>query len=296
MFERTDHLTSCLTAPRRRRSFLTAAIVLPVSLMVPGDTAAAQAELQGRVMAETGRRALANAEVAVPRLGLRTLSDSLGRYRLMSVPSGEHLVVTRAVGFHPDSLVTVFEGDEALVADVLLKPAVNALEAVHVVETSRPVVRGKMAAYAERKAAGIGHFIDRDKFAKDENRRLSDIVGSNVPGVSIYRGGSSNAWVASSRTMSTAKCAMCKVSRNELLDDFDVRAGAPLACYLDVYLDGSLIYDSSARKTPLFNLNSMSPSEIEAVEVYSGPSQTPTQYNKTSGGCGVMLIWTRTGR
>jgi hypothetical protein len=46
---------------------------------------------------------------------------------------------------------------------------------------------------------------------------------------------------------------------------------------------------------PLFNLNSISPSEIQAIEVYSVPSQIPPQYNKTSGGCGVMLVWTRDG-
>jgi hypothetical protein len=81
-----------------------------------------------------------------------------------------------------------------------------------------------------------------------------------------------------------------------MLDDFDIAAGAPLACYLDVYLDGALIYDSTARKAPLFNLNSITASEIEAIEVYSSAAQVPAQYNKTSGGCGVMLIWTRVGR
>jgi hypothetical protein len=30
--------------------------------------------------------------------------------------------------------------------------------------------------------------------------------------------------------------------------------------------------------------------------VYTSASQIPVQYNKTAGGCGVMLIWTRVGR
>ena len=80
-----------------------------------------------------------------------------------------------------------------------------------------------------------------------------------------------------------------------MLDPYDVYEGAPLACYLDVYLDGAIIYNSSARRMPLFNLNSMVASEVDAIEVYTGPSQTPSQYNQTSGGCGVMLIWTRSG-
>lgn len=66
-----------------------------------GSSAAAQAELQGHVFAEGGRHPLMNAEIAVPRLSIRTLSDSLGRYRLQNIPRGEHLVVTRAVGYSP---------------------------------------------------------------------------------------------------------------------------------------------------------------------------------------------------
>ena len=281
------------STPRRRRR-ASHALLVTVALAI-SSRAGAQAELQGHVFAEGDRRPLTNAEVAVPRLNLRTLSDSLGRYRLQSIPRGEHLVVTRALGFRPDSALTVFDGDEALINDVRLKVQLNTLPTVAVREASTPVVRGKMAAYEERKAAHIGHFIDRELLAKDENRKLSDILGSNVPGLAIYRGGGSKAWGASGRTTSSAKCAMCRVSKTEMLDGMDIAAGAPLACYLDVYLDGAQIYDSSARKTPLFNLNSIGPAEIQAVEVYTSAAQIPAQYNKTSGSCGVMLIWTRTG-
>jgi len=257
---------------------------------------AAQAELQGKVLADSGRRAVVNAEIAIQVLDLRTVSDSVGRYRLQRVPRGTHTVVTRAVGFRPDTAVTTFDGDETLISDIVLRAALTTLPTVAVRETSKPVTRGKMAAYEERKSFGVGHFIDRELFAKDENRRLSDVLASNVPGLSIYRGSSSTSWAASGRTKSSAKCAFCRVTRQEMLDAADIAAGAPLACYLDVYLDGAQIYNAAARGTPLFNLNSIQPAEIEAIEVYTSASQIPAQYNKTSGGCGVMLIWTRVGR
>ena len=205
-------------------------------------------------------------------------------------------MVTRAVGFRPDTTITTFDGDETLISDVVLKPPMTALATVAVRETNKPIVRGKMAAYEERKAAGIGHFIDRALLEKDANRQLAEVLASNVPGLSIYRGSSSKSWAASGRTKSSAKCAFCRVTRQEMLDATDIAAGAPLACYLDVYFDGAQIYSSAARGTPLFNLNSMQAAEIEAIEVYTSASQIPAQYNKTSGGCGVMLIWTRTGR
>jgi hypothetical protein len=79
------------------------------------------------------------------------------------------------------------------------------------------------------------------------------------------------------------------------MDATDAAAGAPTACYLDVYYNGVLVYDSS-RKMPLFNVNSLLPSDVEGIEVYTGAGQMPVQYNKTSGGCGVMLIWSREPR
>ena len=271
-------------------------VVRGASFIAMPALASAQAELQGRVVSETSRRPVVNAEVALPTLKLRSQTDSLGRYRLQNIPRGEHLVITRAVGFRPDSAVTAFDGDEALVRDVVLRVAVNELPAVSVRETSRPIPRGKMAAYEERKALGVGHFIDREVLAKDENRRLGEILASNVPGLSIYRGSGSKSWAASGRSSGTGKCAMCRVTKGEIMDPTDAASGAPLACYLDVYLDGTTVYSSSARGTMLFNLNSIQPNEIEAVEVYTGMGQIPAQYNKTSGGCGVMLIWTRDGR
>jgi hypothetical protein len=280
-----------MAAPHR-----TSTVIAGILVLALGSSAAAQAELQGHVLAEGGRRPLMNAEIAVPRLNIRTLSDSLGRYRLQNIPRGEHLVVTRAVGFRPDSALTAFDGDEALISDVVLKIQLNTLPTVAVREASKPLPRGKMAAYEERKAAGTGRFLDRELFAKDENRRVGDILASNVPGLTIHRGGGSKSWAASGRTTSSAKCAFCRVSKQEMLENFDIAAGAPLACYTDVYLDGTLVYDSSARKTALFNLNSINASEIEAIEVYTSAAQIPAQYNKTSGGCGVMLIWTRIGR
>jgi hypothetical protein len=64
---------------------------------------------------------------------------------------------------------------------------------------------------------------------------------------------------------------------------------------LGVYVDGTAVYSSSSEQVPLFDVNGMQASEIAGVEVYTGLGQIPAQYNKTSGGCGVILIWLRDG-
>ena len=99
-----------------------AAWLTALMLVVPASRGHAQAELQGKVLADSERRAVANAEVAIQLLELRATSDSLGRYRLLKVPRGTHTVVTRAVGFRPDTTITTFDGDETLISDVVLKP------------------------------------------------------------------------------------------------------------------------------------------------------------------------------
>jgi outer membrane receptor for monomeric catechols len=42
-------------------------------------------------------------------------------------------------------------------------------------------------------------------------------------------------------------------------------------------------------------LQPLSTYDVEAVEVYVGPSQVPAQYTVMGSMCGVVLIWTRTG-
>ena len=107
-------------------------------LVLTATEAIGQSELQGRVLADGSRRPVANAEVAVPRLELRTVTDSLGRYRLSNVPPGAHLVVTRAVGYRPDSALTTFDGDETLISDVILLSPMTALPTVAVREVASP--------------------------------------------------------------------------------------------------------------------------------------------------------------
>jgi CarboxypepD_reg-like domain/TonB-dependent Receptor Plug Domain len=280
--------------------------VLATLFVATSRFASAQSELQGRVLTDSARRPISNAQIAIPRLNVAAATDSLGRYRLERIPRGEHVVITRAVGYRPDSTATVFDGDETLVNDVVLKVALNELPTVAVRARTKPVPFGSMAAFEERRAQGMGSFLDRDILAKNEHRRLAEVLASNVPGLTVHRGGGSRAWAATARNASTAKCALCPVRKRDILDMTDMAAGAPMACYSDVYLDGVIVYNSvmgspsrngrSTAPAPLFDLNSINPAEVEAIEVYTSAAQIPAQYNKTSGGCGVILIWSRTGR
>jgi hypothetical protein len=77
------------------------------------------------------------------------------------------------------------------------------------------------------------------------------------------------------------------------LNRADIAAGARPACFMDVYLNGAMIYDSRHPENGLFDVNSVPPEHIAGIEVYTSAAQIPAKYNRTGAGCGVLLIWTR---
>ena len=44
-----------------------------------------------------------------------------------------------------------------------------------------------------------------------------------------------------------------------------------------------------------FDLNLVDPDQIEGIEVYSSGAQMPPRFNRTSSGCGAVVIWMRVG-
>jgi hypothetical protein len=47
------------------------------------------------------------------------------------------------------------------------------------------------------------------------------------------------------------------------------------------------------RNEKLFDINSISSSEIAGVEVYHGAATIPAQYEGMRTTCGLLIIWTR---
>ena len=68
------------------------------------------------------------------------------------------------------------------------------------------------------------------------------------------------------------------------------RRGPPAnACLPRLFLDGVRVtYDVQN------DINAVvDPGQVEAIEVFRGPSEIPVQYNDNNSQCGVILIWTR---
>ena len=267
-----------------------AAVVL--ALLFARD-ASAQGEIAGRVMsADSGRPPVSGVEATIAKLRFTTLSDSSGRFRFRNVPPGAHVMIFRAIGFRAESSTVTIDFDEVVSSEVVLTRATGGtVLPERVVTAPGAAPPAKLVEFMERQKVGVGHFINRDQLAKAEGglRQTGDVI-SLIPGV-VVRRGSNRIWVASGRA-TNVKCAFC-VFTVEQLSPADRAAGARPACFMDVYIDGALVFDSKHPENGLFDVNTIPPEHIAGIEVYAGAAQTPAKYNRTGGGCGVLLIWMR---
>ena len=250
----------------------------------------AQGEIAGRVVAaDSGRPAVQGVEASIARLGRAAVSDSSGRFRLKDLPPGEHLVVMRAIGFRSESSKVYIDLDEVVSWDVVLTRTEGTVLPERVVTAPEDRPPAKLREFTDRQKRGIGQFINREQLAKAEGglRQTGDLIAV-LPGVRVRRGGT-RTWVASARAINSGKCVFCKGGVSAV----DYELGARPACYLDVYIDALLVFDSAHPENGLFDVNMLQPEHIAGIEVYTSASQVPAKFNRTAGGCGVLLIWTR---
>ena len=65
------------------------------------------------------------------------------------------------------------------------------------------------------------------------------------------------------------------------------------SCTPSLFMDGIMGEAGGVLASqPLYIDERVAPFEIEAMEVYTSPSQSPLQYQGI-GDCGVLLVWTR---
>lgn len=239
----------------------------------------------------------ANGGAVVKPRHLTAQTDLHGAYRICGPPWDHRLKLSTAFdGRLPPLEIRIGDGrvrrrdfwirhgqriaDSASAASAAASAAAQQLSPVQV-SAERTVLR----EFEERRAFGIGHFITRAELDAQENRSTGDVL-ARVPGARIARalsGGS--AWLVTGRTPVAASMASG--------DSFDEQKGARPACYADVWIDNSRVY-AYRRGESLFDVNTIQPNQIEAIEVYSSAATIPTRYAR--GGaeqCGLLVIWTK---
>lgn len=250
------------------RPFATALLVASTLLPLRDGTAQRPggAVLLGRVTVDSTKQVLAGASVSIPSLSLKTTSDSLGRFRFDGIPPGRRGLRVDMLGYAPLRTAIEFSTGDTVEVEIGVSPSMDRLDAIEIVATQNP--SRTLFDFERRRASGTGEYLTAEDLKKFTSGRLSDALRT-LRGISTITGQGGGVYAVNGRASNS-------------------RQGS---CYSAVMLDGSWIYDGERWQTP-FNVNSILPGELAAVEFYRGLSNTPVELQGRRNSCGVLVLWT----
>lgn len=251
-----------------------------VFLLFPGLLIAplpGQGVVQGVVRDSATGRVLALVEVRARVENRTTSTDSTGRFRL-PMPTGLHLIQFRRIGYATTDLTVTVATSDTVQVEVRLVAVPQELEPV-VVEEELPE-RAWPPGLDSRLRSGRGSFLVEELLRRSEHQRLSTLL-RRIRGMRVVLEPETGRHLAMGR-------------------------GAGAGCPMAIWLNGVLVYRPDMATTSAFRRGRIPREEqggppsvdhwltgdLEAVEVYS-VAETPIQYAVTGGGCGTMLLWTR---
>jgi hypothetical protein len=246
-------------AARPRRHFAAA-------LMLAGFHALSaqsnRATLVGTVRDSAGA-ALGGVRIMTVPAGAIAITDSSGRFALRDLAAGPTRFTVRRIGFQPGEFSLDLKAGDTLDYDLRLDEAAVPIPGMETegVSTADQVLK---KFYDHRASGGGGHFIVRADIERQRPERLSDMLRS-IPGLELFS--------------DPARQRKVRAARSNL--------GAFGDCPIEYWIDGV--------RAEGFTIDEMAPQDVEAMEIYSGPSTLPPEYRTTRGtpGCGTIAIWTR---
>lgn len=202
---------------------------------------------------------LAGAMFVVAGTDRRMTSDSAGTFRVGGLPGGKFTIEGRAIGFEAMALAVSILLDSTVRLHFEFRPLVVQLPGIEVDAGSLPASEARLKGFHERRAAGFGRFITRDDIVRRDPRDSWELL-RGIPGVRL---------VGKRVQMST---------------------GQTRGCVVQYFVDGLHIVFP-----PSDLLIQFLPRDLEGIEVYRGPAETPVAFSRGGAECGVIAIWTRMG-
>lgn len=232
---------------------------LPRSLLLL-TLAAPVVDAQSRATLTGSVRDTAGAAVSLVQLvagNARAISDSTGRFTLTGLPSGTTAVTARRLGFAPrTATIELAEGRTDSVHFILvILPA----QLPGLAANAEARERIWLADFYRHRETGHGYYFNRRQIDSTHVLRISDLM-RRVPGVRLVADRNGR--------------PQLRMNRSE-------------TCAPDFWIDGQRAAQLGPDDVPL--------EDVEAIEVYRGPTGLPPEYNARFGnpGCGTVVIWTR---
>jgi Carboxypeptidase regulatory-like domain len=252
------HLSSIV---RRQHTFIGLAI-----LLVSHDGFAQQVTtLRGFVADKVSGKAVGEARISIPRLGRLVTADSSGHFFLAGLPAGVNRLVVRASGFPATQVeVELLRGaitNRRIELDSTTEgrqAAAQSLPTVSVTADATPA-NYRLVDFERRRQLGRGQFLTESEITKNGAYSVTDAI-KNMRGVLYECGGGGGCYIRMAR--------------------------APMRCLPEYIVDDQVMNDFGP-DTPI--------RDVIGLEVYSGPTEVPGEYAGRYAGCGVVVIWTRSG-
>ncbi|MDQ8153822.1 MAG: TonB-dependent receptor [Gemmatimonadota bacterium] len=258
------------------------ALALCALLCAPALPAQTPGALRGRVVDDRTGQPLASVEVTAGATLPAATTDSSGAFVFRDITAGRYEVVARKVGFQQASATFTVTG--ASDPELLLRLERIAADLAKVTVTAPGTDRRLQAFEAHRSERLGGSFLTAAELATERGRSLADVL-QRVAGADIVRGMGGQAWFATRRGYDSIRY-MPQVSQMDR-----ARGASTGLCYAAVVLNSVFVYRGTG--DDLFDINTLAPDAILAIEVYKGGASMPLEYNATRGTCGLLVIYTK---
>ena len=248
--------------------------LVALTLLLTGVRASPALALQSGaiigVVADSAQSPIADVQVLVSALAMRTVTDAHGKFRLRNVKAGTYDIRVQRLGFEPLTFAVDVYDRDTVSLDVQLNP--SAVQVAPFVVRELPISRLLInVGFEERRRstnAPPSQFITRAEIAKRNPIDLTQLI-SRMSG-------------------RLKECAMPIV-----YVDGSLRPALPR--------DPPMITSSPKEAGRVGEppprpraTDGMPPDRVEGIELYIGPSQIPLQYKAAwRGGDCLVLIWTR---
>ncbi|HEY5060756.1 MAG TPA: carboxypeptidase regulatory-like domain-containing protein [Gemmatimonadaceae bacterium] len=231
----------------------------PRASLAQGGTAT----LTGRILDPSGTP-VPGVRVIAQATGASALTDTTGHFAFHRLAGGTAVFLVRRMGFEPAQFSAELQPRASLNLDVTLAQAPVELPGMQTTAESR--VRLVLSQfYRHRDANNGGHFFVRADVEAQKPLRLSDML----------------------RTLAGVQIGADPVTGQTAVRMRRANDGSFHDCPVEYWVDGM--------RMSSFSLDDIPATDVEAMEVYEGPSTLPTEYNRYPGtaACGTVAIWTR---
>lgn len=237
---------------------------------VLGTSVLGAQQIAGKAVDGSGSAPISGARVelvAGKKTVATTTTDSAGRFILTAPRGGTYRLRATRLGYS-ETMVPKLEIQDSETLDIEVLMAINAvpLEPLRVIARARTPSRYLNAVgFYDREKQGLGSFLTRFDIEKRGGGPVSEVLRS-TNGIRLIR----------DRTGRRSDVRMRNVR-----------------CAPAIYLDGAMARVGGLPRGSDLPIDDLVVSmDIDGIEVYNGPSETPPEFNRDSP-CGVIAIWTR---